>query len=131
MKGVIVSSTTFAIIKPDAVERGLVGEILSRFERKGFVILDIRKCLMTLDEAQKLYNIHRSRPFYNDLCQFMTEGFCYPLLLQREGAIEAGRQVVESVRAEYASSIRSNCVHASDTNEALAHEYPIFFSEDE
>ena len=125
-----MSSTTFAIIKPDAVERGLVGEILSRFERKGFTILNIKKHLMTFNEAMTLYEVHAQKPFYRGLCEFMTQGYCFPILLQREDAIEAGRAVVEQVRAEFSTSIRANCVHASDGPEALAHEYPIFFSEE-
>lgn len=125
-----MSSTTFVIIKPDAVERGLVGEILSRFERKGFTILSIKKHLMTLDEAQNLYAVHSLKPFYKSLCEFMTQGYCFPVLLQREGAIEAGRQVVEQVRAEFSTSIQGNCIHASDSATALAHEYPIFFPDE-
>lgn len=124
-----LSTTTFAIIKPDAVERGLVGEILSRFERKDFTILEIKKHLITLDEAKILYNIHKSKPFYNGLCEFMTQGYSFPILLQRgDSAIEAGRSVVEQVRVEFASNVQANCVHASDGNEAVGHEYPIFFS---
>jgi len=124
-----MSNITFAIIKPDAVERGLVGEILSRFERKGFTILGIKKHLMTLGEAQELYSVHSLKPFYKSLCEFMTQGYCFPVLLQREGAIEAGRQVVEQVRAEFSTSVQGNCIHASDSSPALSHEYPIFFPE--
>ena len=128
---------TLLIIKPDAVRRGLVGEILHRVELDGFQIVSMRMVRMTERQARGFYAVHRAKPFYQPLCKFMTAGRCVLCVLERDNAIESLRQLVGktnpkeaaigTIRHDYATDTRQNCVHASDSPASAAREIGFFF----
>ncbi len=128
---------TLLIIKPDAVRRGLVGEILHRVEVDGFQIISMRMLRLTERQARGFYHVHKAKPFYEPLCKFMVSGRCIVCALEREGAIESLRQLVGktnpkeaafgTIRHDYATDTRQNCVHASDSPESAAREIGFFF----
>jgi nucleoside-diphosphate kinase len=129
---------TLAIIKPDAVAKGVVGQILTRLENAGFRVLAVKMLQMTLDQARGFYIVHKDRPFYGSLCAFMTQGPCVPMVLEGEGAIQRWRDLMGAtdftkaapgtIRKDFASSIEANAVHGSDSPESAAVEIPFFFS---
>ncbi len=128
---------TLAIVKPDAVGRGLTGRILAHLEEQGFRIRGLR--MMRLDEAQarEFYAVHRERPFYASLVRFMTSGPVVPVLLERDDAVATLREVIGAtdpaeaaagtVRALYAESKERNVIHASDAPETARREAAFFF----
>jgi nucleoside-diphosphate kinase len=130
---------TLAIIKPDAVAKGVAGEILARIERAGFRILAMRMLHMTAEQAGGFYAVHRERPFYRSLCTFMTQGPSIVLVLEGENAIQRWRDLMgatdpakaapQTIRKDFASSIEANAVHGSDSPESAAFEIPYFFSQ--
>lgn len=129
---------TFAIIKPDAVERGLTGQILSRIEEKGFTIVGMKKIQLSLSQAQGFYYVHKERPFFNDLCSFMSRSPVVVLCLQKENAIADWRTLMGAtnpanaepgtIRKDFAKNIEENSAHGSDAPETAAFEIPYFFS---
>ena len=129
---------TFAIIKPDAVARNLAGEILSIIEKNGFRIRGMRMQRLRREEAEGFYAVHRERPFFSGLVEFMTEGPVVLLALEREDAIAKWREVMGAtnpanaaegtIRKRFAASIERNCVHGSDAPETAAVEVPFFFA---
>jgi nucleoside-diphosphate kinase len=129
---------TFAIIKPDAVERGLAGQILSRIEEKGFKIVGMKKIQLSLSQAQGFYYVHKERPFFNDLCSFMSRSPVVVLCLQKENAIADWRTLMGAtnpanaepgtIRKDFAKNIEENSAHGSDAPETAAFEIPYFFS---
>jgi nucleoside-diphosphate kinase len=129
---------TLAIIKPDAVAKGVMGQILTRIEQAGLKILGARLIRMTSDEAAGFYAVHREKPFFRSLCEFMTQGPCLVLVLEGEQAIQRWRDLMGAtdfrkaaagtIRADFASSIEANAVHGSDSPESVAFEIPFFFS---
>ena len=132
---------TFAIIKPDAVERRLAGKILARIEEAGFAVKAMRLQHLTKREAEGFYAVHRERPFYRSLVTFMTSGPCLPLALERDNAVSHLREVIGAtdpaeakpgtVRKLYAQSKERNAMHASDSSENAAREVAFFFPESE
>jgi nucleoside-diphosphate kinase len=130
---------TFAIIKPDAVARGVAGEILSEIERNGFRILGMRMLQLDRKTAEGFYAVHRGTAFFEGLIAFMTEGPAIVLALEREGAIQKWREVTGvtdpakaaegTIRRRFGTSIRRNCVHGSDAPETARAEIAYFFSE--
>ena len=128
---------TLTIIKPDAVARGVVGQIVARFERAGLAILAARLVHLTPAQAAGFYVVHKDRPFYASLCRFMTQGPCLPMVLEGEGAIAGLRELMGAtdpakaapgtIRKDFAVSIESNAVHGSDSPESAAFEIPYFF----
>ena len=132
---------TLAIIKPDAVAKGVVGQIVSRIEQAGLKILAARMIRMSRGEAAGFYIVHKARPFYESLCQFMTQGPCILMVLEGENAIERWRDLMGAtdpakaapgtIRRDFASSIEANAVHGSDSPESAAFEIPYFFSSPE
>lgn len=130
---------TLAIIKPDATERNLTGRILAHLEEAGFRIRAIRSMRLTESQAQEFYAVHRERPFYDDLVQFMTSGPVFPVLLERDDAIARLREVIGAtdpaeaeegtVRALYAENKGRNSIHASDAPETAANEIRFFFAD--
>ncbi|MBI4636162.1 MAG: nucleoside-diphosphate kinase [Candidatus Rokubacteria bacterium] len=130
---------TLTIIKPDAVAKGFVGQIITRLEQAGFKILAGKLIQMTREEAEGFYIVHRHRPFYGSLCAFMTQGPSMPMVLEAENAIQRLRDLMGAtdpaaaapgtLRKEFASSIEANAVHGSDSPEAAAFEIPYFFSD--
>lgn len=130
---------TFAIIKPDAVERNIIGKILEKVEGAGFRIVGMKKIQLSKAEAEGFYYVHRERPFFNDLCTFMSRSPVVVLALERDGAIATWREVMGAtnpanadagtIRKEFGLSIEENTVHGSDSPESAAFEIPYFFSQ--
>jgi nucleoside-diphosphate kinase len=129
---------TFAIIKPDAVKRGLTGEILSRINAAKFQIIAIKSLRLTKSEAEGFYAVHRERPFFGELTDFMSSGKAVMLVLEAEGAIAKWRETMGAtdpakaapgtIRRELGTSIQYNCTHGSDAPETAAFEIGYFFS---
>ena len=128
---------TFAIIKPDAVERRLVGQILARIEAAEFAIRAMRLHHLTTKEAQGFYAVHRERPFFRGLTEFMSSGPCVLLALEADDAIRQWRALMGAtdpakadagtLRKEFGSSIERNATHGSDAPETAAFELGYFF----
>ena len=128
---------TFAIIKPDAVERLHVGEILTRIEKAGFTIRAIRLLHLTKKEAEGFYAVHRTRPFFDSLTDFMSSGPCVVMALEAPDAIRKWRTLMGTtdpstaeagtLRREFGSSIERNATHGSDAPETAAFELGYFF----
>ena len=132
---------TLAIIKPDAVQRGRAGNILAHLESQGFVLRAVRMTRLTKSEAQAFYEVHKDRPFYASLVEFMTSAPCIPLVLERNDAVAHLRTVIGAtdpaeaeegtIRKLHAESKERNAIHASDSPENAAREVGFFFSEAE
>jgi len=132
---------TFVMIKPDAVERKLIGEIISRFEKKGFRIVAMKMIRMRKEQAEELYSPHREKPFYRDLVNFATRGPVVVMVLEGDSAVDVVRLMIGStdgrkaspgtIRGDYALDIQENVVHASDSRESFEREHKIFFSPEE
>ena len=133
-----MTQRTLAIIKPDAVAKSVVGQILTRIEQAGLKVLGARLLRMTSEEAAGFYTVHREKPFFRSLCEFMTQGPCLVVVLEGERAIQRWRDLMGAtdfrkaapgtIRADFASSIEANAVHGSDSPESAAVEIPYFFS---
>jgi nucleoside-diphosphate kinase len=129
---------TFAIIKPDAVKRGLAAEILSRINAAKFQIVAIKSLRLTKSEAEGFYAVHRERPFFGELTDFMSSGKAFVLVLEAEGAIAKWRETMGAtdpakaapgtIRRELGTSIQYNCTHGSDAPETAAFEIGYFFA---
>lgn len=130
-------SRTLAIIKPDAVASGKAGKILAHLEDAGFRVLAMRMTRLSDDQAGAFYAVHRERPFYPELVEFMTSGPVIPIALEREDAVAKLREVIGAtdpaeaaegtVRKLYAESKGRNAIHASDSDENAANEIAFFF----
>ena len=128
---------TFAIIKPDAVERGLAGKILARIEAAGFTVRAMRKQHLTKREAEGFYAVHRERPFFGELTTFMSSGPCIVMALEAPDAIRKWRDTMGAtdpakaepgtLRKEFGESIGRNATHGSDAAETAAFELGYFF----
>ena len=129
---------TFSIIKPDATRRNLTGKINARFEDKGLRIVAQKRIWMTRMQAEQFYGVHKARPFFNDLCTFMTSGPVVVQVLEGEGAIAKNRDIMGAtnpanaaagtIRKDFAESIEANSVHGSDSPENAAIEISYFFA---
>ena len=129
---------TFAIIKPDAVLRGQQGEILSRIHKAGFHIIAIKSMRLTKEEAGGFYAVHKARPFFGELTDFMSSGKIFALVLEAEGAILKWRDTMGAtdpkkaapgtIRHDLGTSIGNNCTHGSDAPDTAAFEISYFFS---
>jgi nucleoside-diphosphate kinase len=132
---------TFTIVKPDSVRKGNFGKIISRVESEGFRILGLKKVSLSSKQAEGFYAVHRQRPFFASLIEFMTSGPVYVAALERENAVPHLRQVMGAtdvakaekgtIRAEFGESIEQNAIHGSDSDENAAIEIAFFFSESE
>ena len=128
---------TLSIIKPDAVARNVIGQIYSRFENKGLKIVAARMLHLSRAEAEGFYAVHRQRPFFNDLVNFMVSGPVMVQVLEGESAIQKNRDLMGAtdpkkalkgtIRADFADSIDANAVHGSDARESAAVEITYFF----
>jgi nucleoside-diphosphate kinase len=128
---------TFSIIKPDAMKARQAGEILSRLEKAGFEVVALRLRRLTLAQAEGFYHVHRERPFFRSLCEFMSSGPCVTLVLEGENAIARLREIMGAtdpakaapgtIRSDLASSIEANCIHGSDAAETARFEIGYFF----
>ena len=129
---------TLSIIKPDATRRNLTGQINARFEDAGLRIVAQKRLWLTRGQAEAFYAVHKARPFYNDLCAFMTSGPAVVQVLEGEDAVAANRKVMGAtnpaeadagtIRKDFAESIEANSVHGSDSAENAATEISFFFS---
>ena len=130
---------TLSIIKPDGVEKNLIGEIYARFERAGLQIVAARMLHLSREDAEGFYAVHRERPFYADLVRYMTSGPVMVQVLEGEDAINKNRTIMGatnpaeadpgSIRADFATSIEENIVHGSDAPETAAIEIAFFFGD--
>ncbi len=128
---------TLILVKPDAFARGLSGEIIARFERKGLVIAALQQMMVERDLAERHYAEHRDKPFFSDLVEFITGGPLVAMVLEGTSAIAAARQVIGatnpleahagSIRGEYGLEVQTNLVHGSDSSESAEHEIGLFF----
>jgi nucleoside-diphosphate kinase len=135
---ILALERTFAIIKPDAVGRGLQGEILSRINKDGFRIVAIRSVRLTKDEAGGFYAVHRERPFFGELTDFMSSGKIIAMVLEAENAIAKWRDAMGAtdpkkaapgtIRHDLGTSIGNNVTHGSDAPDTAAFEISYFFA---
>jgi len=132
---------TLSIIKPDAVSRGLIGEIVKRFESAGLKIAAGKLLRLTPEQAQAFYAVHKDRPFYAGLCAYMSSGPIFVSILEGEGAIMRNREIMGAtdpakaapgtIRRDCGQDAEQNAVHVSDGTETAAHENACFFTPDE
>jgi nucleoside-diphosphate kinase len=132
-------SRTLVLVKPDAFERGLTGEILARFERKGLRIAALRQLTIESEFANRHYAEHMDKPFFGDLVEFITRGPLVAAVLEGNEAVAAARQVIGatdpleaapgSIRGDYAREVTFNLVHGSDSDESAAREIELWFPE--
>jgi nucleoside-diphosphate kinase len=129
---------TLSIIKPDGVAKGLIGEVLRRFESNGLKVAAMKMIALDKKQAEGFYDVHRQKSFFGSLTEFMTSGPCVVLILEGEGAIDKNRKLMGStdytkaepgtIRADFASSIEKNIVHGSDGPETARYEIGYFFN---
>lgn len=129
---------TLSIIKPDGVTKGLIGEVLRRFESNGLKVAAMKMIAMNKKQAEGFYDVHRQKPFFGSLTEFMTSGPCVVLILEGEGAIDKNRKLMGAtdytkaepgtIRADFADSIEQNIVHGSDGPETARYEIGYFFN---
>lgn len=129
---------TLVLVKPDGVRRGLIGEVISRFERKGFRIVAMKMLRMTRQQAEQFYSVHADKPFFRDLVEFMTSGPIVAMVIEGESAISVVRNMIGStdgrkaapgtIRGDFSLSVQENVVHASDSQESYEREYRVIFS---
>ena len=132
---------TLSIIKPDAVAKNVIGKIIDRFESNGLRIAAMKKIKLTKEDAAKFYEVHKERPFFNDLCEYMSSGPVVVMVLEGENAVAKNRELMGAtdpkeaapgtIRADFAESIEANAVHGSDSLENAKKEIAFFFSKRE
>ncbi len=132
---------TLSIVKPDAVAKNVIGEILARFEKAGLKIVAARMMQLSKEQAEGFYEVHKERPFFKDLVSFMISGPVLVQVLEGENAIAKNREVMGAtdpkkadkgtIRADFAASIDENAVHGSDAPETAANEIKFFFKDNE
>ncbi len=131
------TNRTFTMIKPDAVADGNTGPIIQQIEKAGFKILAMTKLKMTPEQAGQFYAVHSARPFYQSLCDYMSQSEIIPMILEKENAVEDFRKLIGStnpadaaegtIRKAFAKSIEANAIHGSDSDENAAIEGAFFF----
>jgi nucleoside-diphosphate kinase len=132
---------TFSIVKPDGVEKNLIGEVYGRFEKAGLMIVASRMLHLTREQAEGFYAVHKERSFYNDLVAYMTSGPVVVQVLEGENAVQRNREIMGAtnpadaepgtIRADFAASIEENIVHGSDGQDTAREEIDFFFSADD
>jgi nucleoside-diphosphate kinase len=137
----MTGNITLTMIKPMAVQKGYTGPILAKIAEGGFRIVAMKKTRLTVDQAKTFYAVHKERPFYNDLVNFMTSGPVVAAILEKENAVQAYRDYIgatnpenaeeDTIRALYGTSLEKNAVHGSDSNENAQIEASFFFSQTE
>ena len=135
----MATEQTFSIIKPDAVAKNIIGEIYSRFEKGGLSIVAAKMLHLTREQAQGFYAVHKERPFYNDLVEFMTSGPVMVQVLEGENAILKNRELMGAtnpqdaapgtIRADFATTVDENAVHGSDGPDTAREEIAFFFGD--
>jgi len=137
----MANNRTFTMLKPDAVEANNTGAILKMIEEAGFRIVAIKKTKLTPETAGKFYEVHKERSFYGELCAYMSSGAIFPVILEKENAVEDFRKLIGAtdpkkadagtIRNLFAKSIEANAVHGSDSDDNAAAEAAFFFAETE
>jgi nucleoside-diphosphate kinase len=132
---------TLTILKPDCVRKGLIGDVTRQIQNAGFKILAMKMTRLTMDTAGGFYDVHRERPFFGELCEFMSSGACVPMVLEKENAVADFRELIGAtnpanaaegtIRKLYADSVGENIVHGSDSAENAAIEASYFFATSE
>ena len=127
------------IIKPDAVGKNAIGDVLSRVERKGFVVRELRMLQLSNERAKAFYDVHKERPFFGELVEFMTSGPVVPMCLERQDAVSHLRQFIGetdstkategTIRRDFGTDVQCNAVHASDSAENARNEVAFFFAD--
>ena len=133
-----VAQRTFSIIKPDAVRKGYTGAILAEIEKAGFGIVSIKRAAISVEQARGFYHVHKERPFFNDLCAFMSSGPLFLMVLEKDNAIADLRKLMGAtnpaqaeegtIRKKFAGSIQENAIHGSDGEETAAFEIGYWFA---
>ena len=136
-----MNNRTFAIIKPDAVRNGNTGKIYDRILKADFKILCAKLLRMTIAQAEAFYAIHKERPFFNELTEFMSSGACMVLALEKDDAVNQWRKIIGAtnpddadlgtIRKDFATNVQENAVHGSDSNGNAEKEIGFFFSQSE
>ena len=129
---------TLSIVKPDGVEKGLVGEVIRRFEKNGLRVVALKMVRLSKAQAEGFYAVHRERPFFPSLTEFMSSGPCVVMVLEGDGAISKVREIMGAtdpnkaaegtIRKDFASNIERNIVHGSDSPESASFEIKYFFN---
>ncbi len=132
------TNRTFTMIKPDAVSDGFSGPIIQQIEEAGFKIIALKKVKLSPEEAGKFYEVHKERPFFQSLCDYMSSNDIIPMVLEKENAVEDFRTLIGAtnpanaaegtIRNRFAKSMEANAIHGSDSNENAALEAAFFFS---
>lgn len=136
-----MNNKTLAILKPDCVRKNLIGKVIAQIQDAGFKILAMKMVKLTPEAAKGFYEVHKERPFFNPLIEYMTSGACVPIALEKENAIEDFRKLIGAtdpqkaaegtIRKLYADSIQENIVHGSDSDENATKEISHFFTRKE
>ncbi len=134
----MAGNRTLTMIKPDAVGEGSTGAIIKMIEDAGFRIVAMKLTMLTADKAGEFYAVHKEKPFYKDLCQYMTSGVIIPMILEKENAVEDLRKLIGAtdpakaeegtIRKLFAKSIQANAIHGSDSDENAKIEGDFFFN---
>jgi len=129
---------TLSIVKPDGTEKNVIGKVIDRFESAGLKIAALKKIKLTKEDAKGFYIVHKERPFYNELTDFMSEGPVVVIVIEGDGAIAKVRELMGAtnpaeaapgtIRADFATNLERNTVHGSDSPESASFEIPYFFS---
>lgn len=132
---------TFIMVKPDGVQRGLIGEVVSRFEKKGFTLAGAKLMQISTELAENHYGEHKERPFFGELVEFITSGPVFAMVWEGEGIISTSRNMIGatnpaeatpgSIRGDYAVTVGKNMIHGSDSLESAEREIGLFFKENE
>lgn len=137
----MATERTLAIIKPDALEKGIIGDIIQRMEAHNLKVVGAKMMKLSKDKVEGFYAVHKERPFFKDLVKFMSSGPCFVLCLEGEGAIKQWREVMGAtnpeeaaegtIRADFGTDIQSNAVHGSDAPDTAKFETSFFFEPNE
>ena len=137
----MATNRTLTILKPDCVKKGLIGEVTKRIQEAGFTIVAMKLTRLTEATAGGFYDVHRERPFFGELVEFMSSGPCVPMILEKDNAVADFRAFIGAtnpaaadegtIRADFADSVGENIIHGSDSDENAAMEAAYFFSQSE
>ena len=132
---------TLVVVKPDGVQRGLIGEVIQRLERKGFKIVALKMMRLRREKAEEFYSVHREKPFFGELVDFITSGPIVAIVVEGDSAISVVRLMIGAtdgrkaapgtIRGDFSLDIMKNIVHASDSKESFEREFKVLFSEDD
>jgi len=132
---------TFTMVKPDGVRKSLAGEVIRRYEKAGLKLIGLKMMRLSEEKAEELYSIHKGKPFYNELVEFIMSGPVVPMVLEGENAVSRVRDIMGAtnpkeadpgtIRGDFAEEISENIVHGADSVESANREIPIFFNQDE